>query len=67
MITILLILDALLDSLLKPLVLAKGLSTPMIIIFIGLVGGILTYGFIGIFIGPVVLALAYDLLYRWLA
>lgn len=66
LITILLILDTLLDSFLKPFVLGRGLPTPLIIIFIGLLGGILTYGFIGIFIGPVVLALAYDLLYRWL-
>jgi len=65
-ITILLTLVSLLDSFLKPLVLARGLNTPMIIIFVGLIGGLIEYGLIGIFIGPVVLAVFYDLMRHWM-
>lgn len=64
-ISILLVLDSLIDSFLKPIVLARGLTTPTIIIFLGLIGGIIVYGLIGVFIGPVVLAIAYDLMNRW--
>ncbi|HVY53166.1 MAG TPA: AI-2E family transporter [Gammaproteobacteria bacterium] len=64
--TILLSLDGLLDGFLKPFVLAHGLSTPTIIIFMGVIGGIIMYGLIGVFIGPVVLAIAYDLMRQWL-
>jgi predicted PurR-regulated permease PerM len=63
---ILLVLVALTDTFLKPFVFARGLRTPMMIIFIGVIGGIASYGFIGIFIGPVVLALFYDLFSHWL-
>lgn len=61
-----LILDALLDGFLKPFVLSRGLSTPMMIIFIGVIGGIWVYGLIGVFIGPVVLAVSYALLHQWI-
>ncbi len=63
---ILLVLVVLTDTFLKPFVFARGLRTPMMIIFFGVIGGIMTYGFIGIFIGPVVLALFYDLMSHWL-
>jgi len=58
---------ALLDNFLKPLVLAQGLSTPMVVIFIGVLGGTLAHGLIGLFVGPIVLAVAYDLLLLWMA
>lgn len=63
---VMLLLVTLLDTIMKPFVFAKGLRTPMMIIFIGVIGGIATYGFVGIFIGPVVLALFYDLVCHWL-
>lgn len=63
---IMLILVALLDTLMKPFVFAKGLQTPTMIIFIGVIAGIASYGFLGIFIGPVILALFYDLVCHWL-
>ena len=65
-ISFLLVLVLLLDSFLKPLVMARGLSTPMMIIFLGLIGGLITYGFIGVFIGPVVIAIFYDMVQHWL-
>jgi predicted PurR-regulated permease PerM len=54
----------LLDNILRPLV-AKGLSTPMPVILIGVLGGTLVYGMIGLFVGPIVLAIAWQLLVVW--
>jgi predicted PurR-regulated permease PerM len=54
----------LLDNLLRPLV-AKGLSTPMPMILIGVVGGTLAHGIIGLFVGPIVLSIAWQLLVVW--
>ncbi len=56
---------ALLDNVLKPLLLAKGLQTPMIIILIGAIGGMILQGILGLFIGPVVLAIAHRLYCNW--
>lgn len=53
------------DNFLRPLVMAHGLKTPMLVILIGLVGGILVYGLIGIFIGPILLAIAWELVSLW--
>jgi predicted PurR-regulated permease PerM len=63
---VMLLLVALLDTVLKPFVFSRGLQTPMMVIFVGVIGGIASYGFLGIFIGPVVLALFYDLVCHWL-
>lgn len=56
-----------LDNVLKPIVMSKGLKTPMLVIFIGVIGGTLSYGLIGLFAGPIVLAVAYELLTAWVA
>jgi predicted PurR-regulated permease PerM len=63
--TVLLALITLLDTFLKPIMLAHGLATPMMVIFIGVIGGMLMYGLLGVFIGPVILAVFYDLVKRW--
>lgn len=55
----------LLDNFLKPIVMSAGLSTPMLVIFIGVIGGTLAHGIIGLFLGPIVLAVAYELLVAW--
>ncbi len=55
----------LLDNILRPLVMAKGLSTPMPIILIGVFGGTLAHGLIGLFVGPIVLSIAWQLLALW--
>ena len=57
---------ALLNNLLRPFVMAHGLKTPMLVIFIGVVGGILAHGLIGLFVGPVILAIAWELLNAWM-
>jgi predicted PurR-regulated permease PerM len=55
----------LLDNLLRPLVMAKGLRTPMPVILIGVLGGTLAHGMIGLFVGPIVLSIAWQLLVAW--
>ena len=55
----------LLDNILRPLVMAKGLSTPMPIILVGVFGGTIAHGLIGLFVGPIVLSIAWQLLALW--
>jgi predicted PurR-regulated permease PerM len=54
-----------LDNVLKPLLMGRGLATPTIVIFAGVVGGTLSYGMIGLFLGPIMLGVFYDLLVVW--
>jgi predicted PurR-regulated permease PerM len=54
------------DNVLKPLLLARGLDIPMVVIFMGAIGGFMASGFIGLFVGAVVLALGYELFMAWL-
>lgn len=55
----------LIDNVLKPLLLGRGVDVPMPVILIGALGGMVTNGIIGLFIGPVVLAVAYELFWQW--
>jgi len=55
------------DNILKPLLLGRGVSVPMIVIFIGAIGGFIAAGIIGLFVGSVVLAVSYELFRDWLA
>ncbi|MFK5878753.1 MAG: AI-2E family transporter [Flavobacteriaceae bacterium] len=59
------ILVSLLDNVLKPMLLAKGLQTPMIVILIGALGGMMLFGILGLFIGPVILAITHRLYTSW--
>lgn len=54
------------DNILKPFLLGRGVQVPMVVIFVGAIGGLLTSGLIGLFVGPVVLALGYTLFIAWL-
>jgi predicted PurR-regulated permease PerM len=54
------------DNVLKPILLGRGLDLPMLVIFMGAIGGFITSGFIGLFVGAVVLALGYKLFMAWL-
>jgi len=54
------------DNILKPLMLGRGLEVPMPIILIGVIGGMLADGLLGLFVGPVLLAVGYVLLMEWL-
>ena len=61
------ILVAPVDNILKPILLGRGVDVPMLIIFVGAIGGFLSAGIIGLFLGAVVLALGYKLFLAWLA
>jgi predicted PurR-regulated permease PerM len=54
------------DNVLKPLLLGRGVDVPMPVVLIGALGGMVTGGVIGLFIGPVVLAVGYQLFWRWI-
>ena len=55
------------DAILKPMLLGRGVETPMLVILIGAIGGAIMSGIVGLFIGAVVLALGYELLVAWMA
>ena len=54
-----------LDNLLRPLLIRRGADLPLLLIIAGVIGGLIAFGFVGIFIGPVVLAVAHTLLEAW--
>jgi predicted PurR-regulated permease PerM len=54
------------DAFLKPLLMGRGVDVPMLVIFIGAIGGFLTSGIIGLFVGAIILALGYKLFFLWL-
>jgi predicted PurR-regulated permease PerM len=54
------------DNILKPLMLGRGMEVPMPVILIGVIGGMITDGLLGLFVGPVVLAVDYVLLIEWM-
>lgn len=54
------------DNVLRPLLIRRGADLPLPLIFAGVLGGIIGFGIIGIFIGPVVLAVTYTLLVDWI-
>lgn len=56
----------LIDNVLKPLLMGRGSRIPMVIIFMGAIGGMIFSGLIGLFVGAVVLALGYELFRAWL-
>ena len=57
----------LIDNLLKPLIMGKGTDVPMLVIFLGAIGGFIAFGFIGLFLGAIILSLAYKLYGTWIA
>lgn len=57
---------SLLDNALRPLVMGRGLGTPTLVILIGVIGGTISYGITGLFLGPIVLAVIWELLSAWI-
>ncbi|MGH8433100.1 MAG: AI-2E family transporter [Pseudomonas sp.] len=53
------------DNVLKPLLLGRGVDVPMPVVLIGALGGMVANGIIGLFIGPVILAVGYQLFWQW--
>lgn len=56
-----------LDNFLRPILIRRGADLPLLLIFAGVIGGMLGFGLIGIFVGPVVLAVTWTLLQAWVA
>jgi predicted PurR-regulated permease PerM len=56
----------LVDNFLRPIVMGRGLKTPMLVILVGVIGGTLAYGITGLFLGPIVLAVIWELLVAWI-
>jgi len=59
------VLVGLMDNFVRPVLIRRGANLPLLLIFTGVVGGLLAFGVVGIFVGPVVLAVAYTLLDNW--
>ena len=53
------------DNFIRPLLIKKGADLPLLLIFAGVIGGLIAFGVIGLFIGPVILAVTYTLLSVW--
>jgi predicted PurR-regulated permease PerM len=58
---------ATLDNVLRPVLIRLGADLPLLLIFAGVIGGLLAFGLVGIFVGPVVLAVAWTLLDAWMS
>jgi predicted PurR-regulated permease PerM len=54
-----------LDNFIRPILIKRGADLPLLLVFSGVLGGLLAFGIIGLFVGPVVLAVSYTLLLAW--
>lgn len=66
MMTVLLVPVMLIDNVLKPLLMSRGLETPASLMLVGVIGGTLSAGVLGVFVGPIVLAVLHDLAREWI-
>ena len=57
----------LLDNVLRPILIRRGADLPLLLIFAGVIGGLISFGVIGLFVGPTVLAVTYRLLEAWVS
>jgi len=53
------------DNVVKPMLISRGSSLPFLLVLLGVLGGVLAFGFVGLFIGPTLLAVGYSLLREW--
>jgi len=60
------IIVALMDNVLKPLLLGRGVAVPIVVVFLGAIGGFVAMGLIGLFIGAIILSVGYKLFLAWL-
>jgi predicted PurR-regulated permease PerM len=60
------VMAVILDNLLRPFLIKRGANLPLLLILTGVIGGLLSFGLLGLFLGPVVLAVAYTLLQHWI-
>lgn len=54
------------DNVIRPILIRRGVDLPMLLIFVGVIGGLVAFGMIGLFIGPVLLAVTYTLVNAWI-
>lgn len=64
--TIWMIPATLIDNVLKPILMGQGLPVPIVVILLGVIGGTLAHGILGLFVGPVILILGYELVRAWI-
>ena len=55
-----------LDNFLRPALIRRGADLPLLLIMVGVIGGLLAFGVVGLFIGPVVLAVTFTLVKAWI-
>jgi predicted PurR-regulated permease PerM len=53
------------DNFLKPIIISRGSSLPFVLVFLGVLGGVVAFGFIGVFLGPTLLAVGYRVVNEW--
>jgi predicted PurR-regulated permease PerM len=53
------------DNILRPFLITRGGHLPLLLVFAGVIGGLVAFGLVGIFVGPLVLAVSYRLLEAW--
>jgi predicted PurR-regulated permease PerM len=63
--TVATVIIALIDNVLKPLLIRRGVDLPLLLLVAGVIGGLIGFGIVGLFIGPVILAVTYTLLVAW--
>src|SRR5438477_404432 len=63
----LVVMQFLLDNVLRPVLIKKGADLPLLLIFAGVIGGLFAFGLLGLFVGPVLLAVGYTLLDAWVS
>ena len=66
LLTIWIVFLSVIDNVLKPILMGKGAPAPMLVVFIGTIGGFIANGFIGLFTGAILLTIVYNLLMKWL-
>ena len=60
------IIVALMDNVLKPLLLGRGVAVPIAVVFLGAIGGFVAMGIIGLFVGAIILSVGYKLFLAWI-
>jgi predicted PurR-regulated permease PerM len=55
------------DNFIRPVLIRRGANLPLLLIFAGVIGGLITLGIIGLFVGPVVLTVTYTLVKAWVS
>jgi predicted PurR-regulated permease PerM len=53
------------DNIIRPYLISRESRLPLLLVFLGVIGGVLAFGFIGLFLGPTLLALGFTLLMEW--